>query len=481
MGLPLLDRWIGRLLVGPASFRGVAHAQEKVTLRQRLMVTMVGLVAFHALQRIPGTNVPSEKVQDALAGNPLLALLSLFTGGNLLKEFSVAATGVFPYLMALSLVSLLLAVRPQVRDALEATGGESARARLELLFTVVLAFLFAYGLALLLSRQVGLVPAGLEWFTAGSFLTTFRMVAILTIGGVLSAEIAKFITMWGIYRGEGVILLVETSISLAGQGVALLRQPPAALQEVGVRLVVLTGAIVGTGLSWALATRRTKIPIVIPQASTSRAQLASIRREQSIPVLYNSTGIQPLAGALGVLALLAGFGGALSSITDAESTGTVIRIVNGVGNLLGGVGPSEGQYWAGLALLLGLFTWAGNEARLWKPPVGDGPLWEQLRRQGIFIPGIRPGKRTQQYLERRIRKLSAWGAGGMALLGAGLPWLILQITTVNLSAFVMEIFVFLQTMEGCMDSVWATYLSGRYAGFLKKPKWRRAMGNRSPK
>jgi preprotein translocase subunit SecY len=469
MGVPLLDRWIGRLLVGPEGFRGTVLAQGQVTLRQRWLVTGIGLAAFHILQRLPGIDVSPEQVQEALAANPLLALISLFTGGDLLQTFSLAATGVFPYLMALALVSLILSLRPQLREALEARGGESARERLELLLTVLLAFLFAYGLATLLSRPVGLVPAGLSWFTASRFLESLRLVALLTLGGVLSAAIARLITTWGIYRGEGVILLVGTSLRLLGQAGTLQRPPAAVLQQPGMVAVVGAGALALAGLSWLLATRSTSVPIVGGSSKGSGAGGRSAgATTPSIPFLYNATGIQPLAGALGLLSLLSAFAGALRSLAEAMPAGSGRSVATGMAALLDGAGPGRGPYWIGLALLVALFTWAGNLALLWDPPVGQGPLWDQLKRQGLFIPGVRPGHQTQRYLERRMQAISQWGAGGMVLLGAGLPWLVWTLTAVNLSGFAMEIHVFAQTLTGCLQAIRARRRSSSWSWGSKR-------------
>ncbi len=453
MGLRLLDRWIGRLLVGRSGFPGGMAAQAQVTPRQRLIVTLLGVVAFHGLQHVPGVDVPKEQVQAALAANPLLSLIGLYTGGDLLRDFSLAATGVFPYLMALTLVNLSLCLRPRLREALEGQGGDAARERLELLLTVLLAFLFAYGLARLLSRPVGLVPARLSWFTPGTFFASLRLVVLLTLGGVLSGLIASMITAWGLCRGEAVILLVGTAARLLGQAVTVARQPAPAYLRLDVLGIVLAGVLAATALSWVLATGRTTMVVVFPRSSAASTPARTGRSAAPVlPLPLNAGGIQPLAGSVGILALLAAIGGAIQALV-----GVPLDITK-----------SQEVYWVGLALLLALFTWAGNEALLWQPGPGQPPIWEQLRRQGGFLPGVRPGEQTRIVLEGRMRRITLWGAGGMVLLGAGLPWLVWTLTAVNLNRFVMEIYVLLQTLEGCIASVRSHVLSVSYEG-LQRP------------
>jgi len=447
MGWPLLDRWIGRLLLGRSRFPGVITAQALVRPRQRLLVTVLGVAAFQGLQRVPGVDVPEEQVQAALAANPLLSVIDLFTGGDLLRDFSLAATGVFPYLLALALVNLALGLWPRLRQTLVDRGGEAARERLELLLTVVLAFLFAYGLALLLSRPVGLVPAGLSWFTAATFLPGLRLVALLTLGGVLSGVIASLITTWGLVRGEGVILLVGAAGRLLGQAIEAVRAPAAVFPRPAAAAVVLAGGLAASALSWVLATGRIRIPVVVPTRSAVRTPAWRGRSmEPVLPLPLNAGGIQPLAGAIGIQTLLAAFGG-------------VMPFLPGLAGVLLGLRPPLGGYWLSLALLLALFTWACNASLLWQPGPGQLPVWEQLKRQGLFIPGVRPGEKTRLYLEGRMRRNTLWAAAGMVLLGAVLPWLVGTLTAVNLHAFVLEIYVVVQTLEGAIASVKAHVLS----------------------
>ena len=110
----------------------------------------------------------------------------------------------------------------------------------------------------------------------------------------------------------------------------------------------------------------------------------------------------------------------------------------------------------------------------------DEPISERLKKEGGFIPGLRPGQQTEQYLSRVVTDISLPGGVGLALLAAGLPCAVLQMTHQNLMVTILSLIVVVTTVQALRDEVCAHRYSESYEGLLhpsrKKRLWDRLCG-----
>jgi preprotein translocase subunit SecY len=160
--------------------KGLIHQDpSKPGVARRLLYTVLLLLAFRLLAQIPAVNVDEEKLQELLARNPLLGALDLFAGGEVLTNFSIVAAGIFPYLFVATLVGAATHFIPALRRLREEKD-EAHFKRYTVAATVVLSLAVAWGLTRYLSRQTGLFPADIQWFTRAGFFPTLWVVGLVT-------------------------------------------------------------------------------------------------------------------------------------------------------------------------------------------------------------------------------------------------------------------------------------------------------------
>lgn len=429
-------------------------------LRHRVLYTGLLLLLFRLLADIPVLNVDEERLDRLLADNPLIGTVDLFAGGEVLKHFSVVAAGIFPYLVALMLVKGATWVVPSLRELRRQ--GEQARKRLEFyakLTTIPLAFVFAWGICQYLAQQTGLFPGHIHWFTAASFFPSLRIVGLVTLGSVVSIWIIDLITKKGVGTGEDVILLVGSSLSFVQQLRHIVQGAGSTTLAIQRLAFAVMAGLVAVVVSIYLVKTARRIPI---RSGSGRSPSSSTY----LPLLLNRGGILPVAAAMGLLTLLQ-FGG---MFLVSQFGAKMAVLGRGLGAL---TTPENGWYWVTLGCLIVLFTYVCNFSGLWQPFSNEKiSLAEQLRQNGPFIPGVRPGSQTEEYLSRIVARITLPAGLGLALFAAGLPYVILRFTHQNVLVTVLSLIVVVKTVEGLRDKIGADATWEAYQGFLRRPKKR---------
>ena len=447
----------------------VYEDQHGPDLRHRIFYTILLLLFFRILADIPALNVDEERMQHLLADNPFLGLVDLFAGGEVLTHFSIVAAGIFPYLVALVIAQAATWVVPSLRT-LRRQGEEGKKkiARIATGVSIPLAFIFALAISHFLARQTGLFPGGIHWFTAAGFFPSLWIVCLVTAGSVLSAGIVNWITRKGVGPGEDIVLLAGASLALAkraSQGVRATADFTHAAEWLAF-FIVATAVVVALSLWLGKAQRR--IPIVFPKRRlVSRRGVESIAAP-AIPLPLNSGGILPVSGAIGLLTLL-GFTG---TFLESHFGGTMGLGV--IGNALAGLlKPASDWFWLAFAGLIVLFTYVCNFATIW-PQSLDAKLSlaEEMKQQGTFIPGLRPGAATAAYLSRTVARTSLLGGLGTAFLAAGLPYLILRVAGQDILLTVVSLIVVAKTIDGLQSRFLAHRSMESYDGLLRSRRKR---------
>ena len=435
---------------GPGLLQAVADAFRVPDLRQRILFTLAMLVVFRFVAHVPVPGVDREALAGLFRTNQLLGMLDLFSGGAL-RNLSVAAMGVYPYITASIVLQLLVPVIPALR-ALSKEGGEWGRQRLNQIthwMTVPIAMLQAYG-QLLVLQQAG-VLYGIGLGRGADPLATTAMVLSMTAGTMFLVWLGELITERGI--GNGVSLIIFAGIvanlpEIVGQGFVE-RQNPS-----GLLLLALIGlAILALIVLFTEAQRR--IPVQYGRTVFRGGIIRRAAGTSYIPMRVNSAGMIPLIFAFSLLLLPATVAQYFDTGGDAFGSrlaATVVRIFD----------STHWFYWVMLFILVVLFTFFYTMVLF-----SQMNLAENLQKSGGFIPGIRPGKPTEEYLSRVIVRIT-WG--GALFLGfvAVLPYLATLITDVRAvqlssTALLIVVGVALDTLR----QLEAQLLMRHYEGFIR--------------
>jgi len=414
-------------------------------LRRKLLFTFAILVVFRFVAHVPLPGIDVEALRELFEGNQLFGMLDLFSGGAM-RRFSVAAMGVYPYITSSIIMQLLVPVIPNLQAlSREGEAGQRKINRITHLLTIPLAALQGYGMLAILRGQ-GIV---LELDP----LTVATVVISMTAGTVFLVWLGELITERGI--GNGISLIIFGGIvagfpDMLGKGFLSLENP----------LGLVTFLIIGLGtlvfiVAFIEAHRR--IPVQYARTTFRSGRMYRQSGSTYIPIRVNTAGMIPLIFAIAVVTLPATIASYFASPTSPNFANTMMNVFNPGAPL-----PEGLVYWGVYFLLVLGFTFFYTMIIF--EQLG---LAKRLQEQGGFIPGIRPGKATADYLNRVIRLITFGGAIFLASV-AMMPLIAKEISgiavlTISSTALLIVVGVALDTMK----QVEAQLVMRRYEGFLK--------------
>jgi preprotein translocase subunit SecY len=404
-------------------------------LRRRILFTIWILVVYRLLSNIPVPGVDLEAwltfVESSQVGG-LLGVLNLLSGGAV-RNFSVMAMGVYPYITASIIMQLLTPIIPQLEE-LQAEGesGRNKINRITYYLTVPLALLQAVGQIRLIGFSI---PGGLETIMPSFGMSPENLLPTLTTLLAMTGG-----TMFAIWLGEQI---TEDGI---GQGISLIifggivAQIPSNL--IGLFSLPDQTARIFTLVSFVVITVLTVLVIVIVQEGQRRIPVQYGRRVRGrkvyqgqstyIPLKVNTAGMIPIIFAQSILT----FPALIAQFFINNSGSFVDRGAQWLNLQFGS--QTTFLYWFIYFLFVFGFTFFYTDVM-----VQQQRLWETLQRQGGFIPGIRPGKKTQEYIMSVVRRITLVGAlflGIIAILPGILQFVgrILRIPGIEQSALVIS-------------------------------------------
>jgi preprotein translocase subunit SecY len=416
-------------------FSWLANAWRVPELRRRVLFTalILGIYRFGAWVPAPGVN--SDTIEDYFSGRggTVLGLLNLFSG-SALSRFSVFALGIMPYVTASIILQLLTVVIPRLEQLQKE--GESGYAKINQYtryLTVALAAAQSTGYAFLFERQ------GILDFNAGRLVL---IVITLTVGTALLMWMGELITKRGV--GNGISLLIFASILTAlPTGInAFINGGP--MEKLFFPLIALT--IIAAVVFIQEGQRR--IPIQYAKRMVGRRMTTG--GSTYMPLRVNMAGVIPIIFAAAIMAF-------------PPTIGQYFPQTQGFINehFL----PTDISYMLLQGFLIVVFTYFYTAVQF--NPVDQA---DNLRKYGGYIPGIRPGPPTAQYLDRVLTRLTLPGALYLALV-ATLPTLFIryggfsQATAGALggTSILIAVGVALDTMRQMESQMMAR----SYEGFLK--------------
>jgi len=359
-------------------------------IRRRIFFVLAMLVLVRGLAHVPVPGVNPEALKALLQspGGGFLQLLNLFSGGGL-ENFSIIAMGVNPYINASIIMQLMTGVVPRLQQL--SREGEYGRNRINQFtryLTVPMALLQAYGyLALLSSAQGGGAIVGFD-LTSPETLT--QMITLVA-GTLLVMWMGELITERGIGNGISFIIFAGIVAQLPGAVLSFLANPDIAA---GVAFGIL--AVVAVVVIVYIQEGQRRIPI--QYASRVRGRRMYQGGATFLPLRVNQAGVIPIIFAVSILL----FPSQIASYFTTSEVPVVRDIALGITGFLN---PEQAPYAIGYFLLTVGFTYFYT-AFTFKPD----ETADQLRKNGGFIPGIRPGTPTRDYLAKVVYRISLAGA-----------------------------------------------------------------------
>ncbi len=391
--------------------QAVRNAFRLPDLRQKILITLGIIFLYRFAANIPLPGVDRTALDSIFRGsetNILLNFLNFFSGGGL-SQMGVMALGVYPYITASIILQLLQPIIPQL-DALRQEG-DAGRMKLNqytLYLTIPLAILQAIAQATLLSRPSsgGMVVLPNWGFTGDNLLPSLVIIVGMTAGTMFGIFLGQLITEQGIGNGVSLIIFSGILASVPYQ-ILRLRQTPILL-ILFIIITLLTIALI----VWIQEGQR-RIPVQYgKRVRTVRGNRMMMVGGQStyVPLRVNTAGMIPLIFAQSLLILPSTL--ASYFVSRQGFLGSVANFFYST------FSPTNWVYWLLYFLFTVAFTYFYTDVMF-----RQQNLPETLQRQGGFIPGIRPGPRTEAYLNGVLGRITIIGAFFLGFV-AVLPYLV---------------------------------------------------------
>ena len=375
-------------------------------IRRRILFVLGALVMFRALAAVPIPGIDLILLEQFFSNNQFLGLLNIFSGGGL-ANLSIVMLGVAPYITASIIMQLLTVMSPKLK-ALYTEEGETGRAKFmqySRLLTLPLAVMQAFGFLTLLQNQ-GII------FDLGTFAFISNLV-VIAAGSMLLMWIGELVTEFGIGNGVSIIIFAGIVAGLPATFSQLVftfdvSQIPLYLGFLALALVIIYGVVLIT---------EAERPVPITYAKQVRGNRVYGGVSSYLPLRLNQAGVIPIIFALSILLFPQMILNVLSSISPSD---LIARVSEAVLGFLANIELYAVIYF----LLVFLFTYFYTAVTF-----DPDSISKNLQRNGAFIPGVRPGQHTSEYLGKLITRLTLVGALFLGVI-AVLPLIVQSLTGV---------------------------------------------------
>jgi preprotein translocase subunit SecY len=420
------------------------------------VIVMVAVYRLGVAIRVPGVDpIAIEQLRESAGQQGALGFLNLFSGGAF-ESFSIFALGIMPYITASIIMQVLGVVIPKLEELQnEGAVGQRKITQYTRYLTIGLATLQATGLVFIFGTG-----RGTAFFSAASAAPTvpllpdgvwprgYLIIPTLVAGTAVLMWMAEMISQRGIGNGMSMIIFASVVSSLPGGFWSI-------LQLNGmfwfVSMVLLTLFIIVSVVYVELGQRR--IPVQFAKRVVGRRMMGG--QNTYIPLKVNQSGVIPIIFASSILLLPV-------IVTQFMGSGEGWRgdIASFVDKYI--VNPQNFVYITIFGLLIIAFAYFYNSIAF--DPVRQA---DQLRRQGGFIPGVRPGPQTERYLSKAVNRITLPGAVFIAVI-AILPYILLIVAGVRTFGFAgTSVLISVGVALELMRQIDSQLTLRNYEGFLK--------------
>lgn len=418
-------------------------------LKNKFIWTFFLLAVYRVGIHLPIPGVDGKALADyfAQAQNTLFGLFDMFSGGGL-KNFSIFALGIMPYISASIILQLLTVVSPDLKR-LSKEEGAAGRKKITqytrygtVLISVVQAFAIAIGVESMQSPTGAAVVFMPGW--------AFRVITVLTLtaGTVFIMWIGEKITERGI--GNGISLIICAGIiaglpSGIGKWYRLFSAGDASLFTILI-IIVGMGAVL-VGITFMERAQR-KIPIHYAKRMVGRKMYGG--QSSHLPLRINTAGVIPPIFASSLLM----FPATIAGFSD-----------NAIVQQIAGYFRADSFVYNILFVALIVFFCFFYTAIVFDPK----DIAENLKKQGAFVPGIRPGFKTHEYIDKVLTRLTLWGALYISIVCV-LPMVLMKQFNVPFYYGGTSLLIVVGVAMDTMSQVQSYMISGRYDGLMSKAK-----------
>src|ERR1700685_2972172 len=423
----------------------ILNAFQVAEIRKKIACT-AGMLLIYRLGShipVPGVNLTAvNNIQKEFGGSNILGVLNLFSGGGL-SRIAIFALGIMPYITSSIILQLLQVAVPSLEKlSKEGEVGQARITQYTRYLTVGLAFAQSIGYVFLFHTLQA--KAGESVITHFDLPHIFLIVICLTTGCVLLMWIGELITQRGI--GNGISLLLFASIvSRLPTGIQAWWTTQNQVFKVMMPFLVLA---VVAGIVFVQEGQR-RIPVQYAKRVIGRRM--SEGGQTYLPLRVNMAGVIPVIFAASVMAIPP----TLGQIIGQNNTHTFAYKVQAF------FSPQGWHYVVGESIFIILFTYFYTAVTF--NPVDQA---DNLKKYGGFIPGVRPGRPTAEFLDRILARLTFPGALFLAAIAA-LPTILINQTSANFAFGGTSILLVIGVALDTMKQLEAQLMMRNYEGFLK--------------
>jgi preprotein translocase subunit SecY len=410
-------------------FQKIIHIFRIKDLRKKILFVLFILALSRLIASIPIPGIDTQRLEEFFSGNQFFGLLNVFTGGAM-SRLSIAMLGLGPFITATIIMQLLTMIFPRLKEMYQ-EAGEQGREKFNQyarIATVPLAMLQSFGFLNLLKKQQVIGE-----------LSSFDLIAniiVITGGAVLLMWLGELISQKGI--GNGISLLIFAGI-VGGIPIQIAQtasiwdpaKVPAYLLFFITSLIVIAGVVF-------ITQGQKNIPVSYAKRIRGRRMYGGA--STFLPLRINQAGVIPIIFAMSVLL----FPGMIATFLSGSDNATLVRIASTLNNIF----QNQTFYAFAYFILVVAFTYFYTAVTFDPNNVADN-----LQKSGGFIPGIRPGEKTSQYIHYVLNRITLVGAIFLGTI-AILPMLVQGTTGVETfqfmvggTALLIVVSVVLETMK----------------------------------
>ncbi len=424
-------------------------------LRQRILYTLLLLLVFRLGSYVILPGIDGELLESSFAnsqGGGILGLINTFVGGAFSRG-AIFALGIMPYISASIIVQLLGAALPSIQKLQrEGESGQKKINQLTRYLTVLITFGQAAGFVVnLRAMYPNAVPQedGIFWLTS---------VLILTAGTMFLVWLGERITDNGIGNGVSLIIAIGIIAGMPGAMINEWRANPAMLFFI--EIIALGIATMGV-VALTQATRKIPINYARRVVGNRIAGGMTNNARQYIPLKVNSAGVMPIIFAQAIMFIPATVAQFFPESSFWTSTGAMFSDFTGV------------VYNITFGLLIIIFTYFYTAI-----VINPNDIADNLKRQGGFIPGVKPGKKTSEYIDNILSRITLPGSVALAFVAVFPAFASAFGVSQSFSQFFggTSLLIMIGVVLDTLQQVESYLLMRHYDGLMRQGRIRRTQG-----
>lgn len=419
-------------------FKVLGNAWKIADLRKKILYTLFILLIYRVGCYVPVPGVNVGYIADQVNNYSVLGFLNMFSGGSL-SNMTVFALGITPYINASIIMNLLTIAIPALeRMSKEGEDGRKKIASITRYAAVGLGLIQAVGIILSLG------PSAVESTDVFNYIT---IVLCLTAGTALIMWLGERINEKGVGNGISLIIFISIISRLPAEAIQMVTNVGAGNMSAWALIaIVVVALVIITGITFVDMGER-RVPVQYAKRVVGRKQYGG--QSTFIPMKVNQSGVLPLIFAMTFIQFPA-------MITQIAAPNSDFYIWYNTY-----LGSGTAVYAIVYALLILFFTYFYSQ-------IAFNPIdvSKNIQQYGGFIPGIRPGKPTSDYLARILGRITIFGAIFLAVVAA-VPTLFSSITGMNTAFGATSLLIMVSVALETTKQIESQMMMRHYKGFLK--------------